>query len=60
VGVRLHPKLLKSGVTRFALCDRYHLLVATSWSVFALTAFAFVMVLNVIFTLLYALRPAAV
>jgi hypothetical protein len=44
-------ELLKSSVIRFDLHDRYHLLVAASWPVFALTAFAFVMVLNVIFAL---------
>jgi inward rectifier potassium channel len=53
-------ELLKSGVARFDLRDRYHLLVAASWPAFALTAFAFVIVLNVIFALLYALRPGAV
>jgi inward rectifier potassium channel len=53
-------ELLKSGVTRFDLRDRYHLLVAAAWPVFALTAFAVVMALNIIFALLYALRPGAV
>jgi hypothetical protein len=53
-------ELLKSSVIRFDLHDRYHLLVAASWPVFALTAFAFVMVLNVVFALLYALGPGAV
>jgi inward rectifier potassium channel len=53
-------ELLKRGVARFDLRDRYHLLAAAPWPAFALVAFAFVMVLNVIFALLYALRPGAV
>jgi inward rectifier potassium channel len=53
-------QLLKSGVVRFDLRDRYHLLVAAPWSAFALTVFAVVIALNTIFALLYALRPGAV
>jgi inward rectifier potassium channel len=53
-------ELRKSGVARFDLRDRYHLLVAAPWPAFALAAFAIVMALNVIFALLYALRPGAV
>jgi inward rectifier potassium channel len=48
-------ELLKSGVVRFDLRDRYRLLVAAPWP-----AFSVVMALNIIFALLYALRPGAV
>jgi inward rectifier potassium channel len=53
-------ELRKSGVARFDLRDRYHLLVAAPWPAFALTAFAVVMALNFIFALLYTLQPGAV
>jgi inward rectifier potassium channel len=53
-------ELRKSGVARFDLRDRYHLLVAAPWPAFALVAFTVVVTLNVIFGLLYALRPGAV
>jgi inward rectifier potassium channel len=53
-------ELRKRGVARFDLRDRYHLLAAASWPAFALTAFVVVVALNVIFALLYALRPGAV
>src|SRR5271163_557578 len=59
-GRRVPFELLKRGVARFDLRDRYHLLVAAPWPAFALTAFAVVVALNVIFALLYALQPGAV
>ncbi len=52
--------LRKSGVARLDLRDRYHLAVAAPWSVFIFAAFVFVMALNAVFALLYALRPGAV
>jgi inward rectifier potassium channel len=53
-------ELRKSGVARFDLRDRYHLLVAAPWPAFALATFVLVMALNFIFALLYSLQPGAV
>lgn len=52
--------LRKSGVARFDLRDRYHLAVAAPWPAFVLAAITFVVALNVVFALLYALKPGAV
>jgi inward rectifier potassium channel len=52
--------LRKKGVARFDLRDRYHLAVAAPWPAFVLAAVIIVMALNIIFALLYALKPGAV
>ena len=52
--------LHKRGVARFDLRDPYHLAVTLSWPAFFGLAFAAILALNLIFAVLYILRPDAV